>query len=39
MYFAMEPLPPVLPLDASCPSGPAAIAPVAVVAERQVFEL
>lgn len=38
-YFAMEPLPPVLLLDASCPSGPAVIAPVAVVAGRQVSEL
>lgn len=35
----MEPLPPVLLLDASCPSCPAVIAPVAVVAGRQVFEL
>lgn len=38
-YFAMEPLPPVLLLDASCPLGPAVIAPVAVVAGRQVSEL
>lgn len=38
-YFATEPLPPVLLLDASCPSGPAVIAPVAVVAGRQVSEL
>lgn len=35
----MEPLPPVLLLDVSCPSGPAVIAPVAVVAGRQVSEL
>ena len=35
----MEPLPPVLLLDASCPLGPAVIAPVAVVAGRQVSEL
>lgn len=38
-YFAKELLLQVLLLDASCPSGPAVIAPVAVVAGRQVFEL
>lgn len=38
-YFAMELLLPALLLDASCPSGPAVIAPVAVVAGRQVSEL
>lgn len=38
-YFAKELLPWVLLSDASCPSGPAVIAPVAVVAGRQVFEL
>lgn len=38
-YFAKELLPWVSLSDASCPSGPAVIAPVAVVAGRQVFEL